>query len=96
MATRILQKTKDFREVLDYDLDWSEWLEVGDTLSTSNWVVPSGITKDSDGNDTTSTTIWLSAGTVGESYVMVNIVTTAQSRTGVAILIIKVIDKADV
>ena len=53
---------KDPDEVLDYSIDWSTWLD-SDTISSSSWTVESGITKDSDSNDTTSTTIWLSGGT---------------------------------
>jgi hypothetical protein len=50
---------KDPQAVLDYGFDWSKWLGT-DTISTSTWTVPVGITKDSDTHDTTTTTIWLS------------------------------------
>jgi hypothetical protein len=71
---------KDPDEVVDYHIDWSARLD-GDTISTSTWVVPSGITKDSDENTTTSTTIWLSGGDEGATYVIVNRVDTAGGRT---------------
>jgi hypothetical protein len=55
---------KDPDAVLDYAIDWTDRLG-SDTISTSTWTVPSGITKDSDNKTTAKTTIWLSGGTVG-------------------------------
>ncbi len=71
---------KDPDSVLDYSIDWSQWL-AGDTLVSSSWTVPSGITIDSDTNDTTSTTIWVSGGTVGVTYNLQNRIVTAVGRT---------------
>lgn len=69
--------------VLDYSIDWSSWLASGESISTSTWSVPAGITKDSDTNDTDSTTIWLSGGTAGTSYLISNTIVTnaATART---------------
>jgi hypothetical protein len=73
---------KDPNAVLDYVIDWgSKWLEAGDEISTSIWTVPTGITKDSDSKTTTTTTIWLSGGTDGESYDIVNRIVTTGGRT---------------
>ena len=52
----------------------------GETISTSTWTVPSGITKDSDSGTTTKATIWLSGGTAGEDYDLVNHVVTSSDR----------------
>lgn len=71
---------KDPDEVADYEIDWTEQLS-GDTITASTWIVPTGITKDSDSNTTTSTTIWLSGGTTGTTYRLQNRVTTAGGRT---------------
>lgn len=30
-------------EVLQYDVDWSDWLDTGDTIAASDWDVPAGI-----------------------------------------------------
>jgi len=79
--------TKDPQAVLDYGFDWSDsdnggpWLETGDTVSTSTWDVPAGITKDSDSKTTTATTIWLSGGTVGAKYKITNHIVTVNGRT---------------
>lgn len=70
---------KDPDAKLDYQIDWSEWLGT-DTISASTWTVPSGLTKVSDIFTTTTTTIWLSGGTVGSVYEMVNHITTATGR----------------
>jgi len=67
-------------EVLDYVVDWATWLGA-DTISTSAFAVTSGITVDSDANDTTSATVWLSGGTGGTQYTVTNTITTAASRT---------------
>lgn len=72
-------------EVKDYGFDWSDRLLVngvaGDTISTSTWVVETGITKDSDTDTDTTTTIWLSGGTAGVEYTLTNRVVTTQGRT---------------
>ncbi len=71
---------KDPDEVLDYEIDWSARL-LTDTIVTSTWVVPTGIVEDSTENTTTTTTIWLSGGTLGDVYEVLNRVVTAGGRT---------------
>lgn len=72
---------KDPDAVLDYGLDWSSWLSDGETISASNWTVPTGLTKDSQSSTGTDTTVWLSGGTVGLSYEVTNRISTNQGRT---------------
>lgn len=71
---------KDPDEVLDYKIEWSSRLS-GDTISTSIWVVPSGITQVTNTNDSNSTTIWLSGGTNGATYDILNRIETSGGRT---------------
>lgn len=73
---------KDPDAVLDYAIDWTDWLASrgSDTISASAWIVPDGITKDSDEFTDTVATIWLSGGTAGETYSLTNRVTTAGGR----------------
>lgn len=71
---------KDPDEVLDYQLDWSDRLGT-DTISTSTWTVPGGITKNSDSHTTTAAIIWLSSGTDGVTYEFLNRIVTAGGRT---------------
>jgi hypothetical protein len=72
---------KDPDEVLDYALDWADRLAAGDTIDTSLWILPAGITKDNEGIDGANTVIWLSGGTLGGSYDLVNRITTTGGRT---------------
>lgn len=71
---------KDPDELLDYTLDWSGRLAGDDTIATSVWTVPSGITNEDEEKTGTSTTLWLSGGTEGQSYSFLNRVTTAGGR----------------
>jgi hypothetical protein len=70
---------KDPDAVLDYVFDWSSWLGT-DTISVSAWTADSGLTVDSSTNTTTTATVWLSGGTAGEVYEVVNHITTAAGR----------------
>lgn len=82
---------KDPDAVLDYVIDWGdEWLETGDEIKTSTWTVPAGITKDSTSNTPTTTTIWLSGGTDGETYDLVNHIITDDGREDDRTITIKV------
>ena len=79
---------KDPNDRLDYKLDWSVWLaaETNDTIETSEWFIAvigpgtATLVKDSDDNTTTSTSIWLSGGSVGQIYLITNRITTAGAR----------------
>ena len=80
---------KDPDATLDYIIDWSEWLDT-DTISTSTWTVPTGLTNVSDSNTTTTATIWLSGGTAGQRYTVSNRIVTAAGRTEDRSITIKV------
>ncbi len=78
---------KDPNEVLDYRLDWlgtaadpGPMYDSDDIISNSLWVVPDGVASESEDFDDGSTTIWLSGGTAGETYVLLNRITTADGR----------------
>jgi hypothetical protein len=72
--------TKDPNAVLDYSIDWTRWL-AGDQIATSQWIIPSGLTKMADSKTASSATVWLSGGSVGQSYTVTNRITTAAGRT---------------
>lgn len=67
-------------EVIDHEVDWSDDLG-SDTISTSTFTVPAGLTKDSESNTTTTATVWLSGGADGDRYLITNEVVTAGGRT---------------
>ena len=76
---RTFQKDPD--EVLDYTVNWADRLLSGETISTSTWIVASGITEDSDSQTSDATTIWLSGGSAGTTYDILNRIVTSDSRT---------------
>jgi hypothetical protein len=71
---------KDPSDVIDVIFDWSVFL-AGDTIATSTTTVAAGLTKNSESNTTQTATIWLSGGTAGTNYTVVNTITTAGGRT---------------
>ena len=89
MTTKFI---KDPDAVLDFTVDWSDWLD-SDTIASVTWVVPTGITKDSDTKTTTTATIWLSGGTVGTNYSIVCRITTAGGRTDDRTFVVKCKDR---
>lgn len=66
-------------DIVDYTFNYATWLGV-DTITTSTWTVPSGITSHAESDTTTTATIWLSGGTAGETYTIVNQIVTASGR----------------
>lgn len=72
---------KDPEAVLDYTVSWASWLDTGETISTSAFTVPAGLTMDSESNNTTSGTVWLSGGTVDTAYTVTHRITTSAGRT---------------
>jgi fructosamine-3-kinase len=73
---------KDPDATLEFGRDWSTWLAAsGDTIVTSIWLVPAGLTVVDESNTATVALVWLSGGTAGQSYVITNRITTAQNRT---------------
>ena len=79
-ATPIHTFTKDPNAVLDYTINWSLYLG-SDTISTSTFTVEAGLTKNSESNTTTTSTVWLSGGTDGTNYSVACRIVTAAGRT---------------
>ena len=71
---------KDPLAVLDYTIDWTQWLST-DTISTSSWTCDTGITIQASSNTTTGATVWLAGGTNGTTYRVTNTIRTAGGRT---------------
>ena len=80
--------TKASTDVLDHSFDWNEWLDEGDELSSSAVnIIPqsnsedsSPLTLDSSSDEEGVVTCWLSSGTKGRAYDVVNIITTSGGR----------------
>jgi len=74
--------SKDPGEVLDYDINWAPRLGT-DTILTSIWSIVSGVGLGVNSDSFTSqrTKLWLSGGTLGQTYLLKNTVTTAAGDT---------------
>lgn len=66
---------KDPNEEKDYKARWERYLGT-DTIASSSWIMPDGITKFAESFDTQSATVWLSGGTLGSDYLLVNRIVT--------------------
>lgn len=83
----------------DYSNDWTDFIAQtpGDTISTSEWTVPVGITDmavaDGKPHAITAavTSIWLKGGTLGTRYDIANTITTAAGRVDVRTFTIRVV-----
>lgn len=67
---------KDPDDIVSYQINWATYLG-DDTIATSYWIVPDGITEVSATNTTTVATIKLSGGTYGAKYPVTNRIETA-------------------
>jgi hypothetical protein len=71
---------QDVGDTLDYDFNWV--VKLGeDTIVMSDFTLPDGLTEVSSSNNTHSATIFVSGGTAGRVYRIVNTITTAGGRT---------------
>lgn len=70
---------KDPDAALDYVINWSDFLGA-DTIASDSWTVQTGITSDLQTNTATTSTIWLSGGTIGAEYALTNRIVTAGGR----------------
>jgi hypothetical protein len=85
---------KDPDATLDYQVDWTTYLTpLADTISTSTWIVQTGITKGSDYKTATATTVWLSGGALGTRYKLINRIVTVGGRTDDRTFYVKVMDR---
>ena len=70
---------KDPHALLDYGVDWSGWLQDGETITTSEWDAD-GLTEAATSEVNGIATVWLSGGTVGGTHLVQNKVSTSESR----------------
>lgn len=73
--------TKQPVDVVDYDVDYSEWLTTGDNVqSTEVTVTPTGLTIESVFVNDPRIKVWCSGGTDGTTYKLTLTTTTADGR----------------
>jgi len=75
-----MTRIKDPQAILDYNIDWNDWLINGDTISSSSWTLSTGITLQSSSVTDGVTTAWISGGTLGTTYYATNRIDTTQGR----------------
>lgn len=72
---------KDPSAQLDWQFNWSDWLDAGETILSASFIVDDGLTVDSTGHDDTVATVWVSGGTAGNVYRVTSRVMTSADRT---------------
>ena len=66
--------------VIDYKVDWSDWLGV-DLITSSTWDIPADLVMDSEEESFTDATVWISGGNLNTVYQLTNIIETINGRT---------------
>ena len=61
---------------LTYGFDWSDWLD-GETIASSTWIVPTGITATGENNTDSETSVMISGVTAKASFVITNRITSS-------------------
>jgi hypothetical protein len=87
---------KDPDAIVDFQWNWSDYLDYfddGDTIDSSDWLVPPGIAKADESHTGSTATIWLEGGTVGKTYRVTNRITTVGGRTDDRTRSIRVVDR---
>lgn len=74
---------KDPTAELQYGMDWKEWLELGDTIVTTDWTVETtgtsvALVASSGGQLDSVALVTITGGTVGEIYTVRNTIETQQ------------------
>lgn len=71
---------QDPEAVLDYTLDWTKLMVVGDTIIAVTFTPDPGLTKLSQNFSALTVTVWLQDGTAGTVYNVSSHITTAAGR----------------
>ena len=84
---------KDPAEVLDYTFDWSAYLaEISDTIASVVFE-PVGVEMGVSSHTATAATVWISGGTNGTTAYVTCAITTAEGRTAVRSIYLKIKDR---
>ena len=63
-------RLKDPQSILNWSIDWADWLQTAEGILSDSWTItPSGTLAESSSSTAgTVSTIYLTGGTVGETY----------------------------
>lgn len=78
---RLSPKIKSAGDRLDYDINYSRWLNAGDSLLNANATSDSGLSIDALAIHSPVVKLWVSGGETGKSYDITITATTTQGRT---------------
>ncbi len=87
---------KDPEAELDYGFKWGEfWLASTETIISSTWDVPAGLTEVSNGIVVggKTTFVWVSGGTLKKTYTLTNTIQTSEGRKDSRSLFITITDR---
>lgn len=81
MATKLEWDDKYMSERLDYEIDFSQRLEAGETIIESSWsATPEGLTISSAGTFDTKIKAWIEGGEAGIPYTVEGMAVTSGGR----------------
>lgn len=76
-----MKYTKDPQAVLDYKIDWTEWMPENDRIVASTFTSSDAeLTVDDSLFTDFTATVWLSGGVAGERYTVTNHIVTEDGR----------------
>jgi hypothetical protein len=79
-------------EILDYGWNWGRWLGT-DTILSSVWIVPAGLTVVSAGNDATTVSFFASGGVLGDARrIVTNRITSVGGRTTERVFAVDIVE----
>ena len=89
-------RTKDPDSVLDWKVDWAGYLQEGETITDSQWLVgpeeDGGISLGKKDHSETAAKAFLSGGIAGHVYRVTNRITTSFDRTDERSLMVRVVE----
>ncbi len=88
----IERKYKDSDEIVNFGIDWVDYLEA-DTITNSSWITPVGISQVAASFTDTQAIIKISGGTLGVIYRITNRIITSAGETVDQSIDIEVIEK---
>lgn len=90
MSVKKFPDPKDPGDDLDYVNNWANVLTTGETITTSTWTVPAGLTSHDESHTGTTAVIWLAGGVVDVDYTLTNVITTSLARVFERDVVLKV------
>ena len=88
---------KDPASNVDFSIDWSSWLQSGETIASANWSVePSGDASLSLGAQTsgsTVTSVFVSGGVAGHRYRLTCLATSSEGRAAERSITLRIMEQ---